>query len=232
MKKVISLCLAAVMLVSVFSAGFTAEAAAPKKVQITSAVTTVDRFTKTAVLQLKWKAQKGVTGYQIKLSDGDYGGHYVWHTTRRVKGAKKTTFKIKDNYNIELYYWAARVRAYRTRNGRTVYGKWSNIRTTKVRIIRQVTGFKGQVVDQHHSALKLKMTWKAVKGAEGYQILYNQRTNGDDRRTITLKGGNRTSLTKWMGNVGYVQIRWYKTVNGKRKYSDYSDQGLNYYDYD
>lgn len=227
MKKLLSLFLAAVMLFSVLSAVFTAEAAsAPAKVTGVSMVTTVDRFKKSAKTVIKWKKVKGVTGYQLKLGEGPYDGKY-YYTTATVKGAKKTSIKYSEAYNAGIAYSRVKIRAYKVKGGKTVYGPWSKVAKIKVNVINQVTGFKGKVVDTHHDAKKLSLSWNKVKGAEGYQIIYSQWTGADmdEMRKINVKG---TSYTGWMGYVGIVKIRWYKTVNGKKKYSDFSDKVLDY----
>lgn len=229
MKRIISLFLALLMLVSALSLEMVAEAASkPAKVTVTSAVVTVDRFKRKSTYKLQWKKVKGVTGYQIKVGEGLYDEDgYYWHTTKKIKGASKTTYKAADTYNAGLVNCAAKVRAYKKKNGKTVYGKWSKVKKTKVKYINQVTGLKGEVVDTHHDAKKLKLTWNSVKGADGYQIVYTQWTGADmdEQRKINVKG---TSYTGWMGYVGLVHIRWYKIVDGKKKYSDYSTKYLDF----
>lgn len=60
---------------------------------------------------------------------------------------------------------------------------------------------------------------------DGYQIKYSLKKNMKPSKTKTVKSANKISLTakKLKKNKKYyVQIRSYKTINGKKYYSSWS----------
>lgn len=72
----------------------------------------------------------------------------------------------------------------------------------------------------------LKVSWKKIIGAEGYQIQYGKKSDFSDSKTVKIKG-NQSISGKLNGLNGgtayYVRVRSYKKVNGKNVYSDWSD---------
>ncbi|MDE6024515.1 MAG: fibronectin type III domain-containing protein [Lachnospiraceae bacterium] len=75
------------------------------------------------------------------------------------------------------------------------------------------------------SRKKMTVTWKKNKKASGYQIRYGTKKSLTKAKPVTVKGGSKktktiSSLKK--GKRYYVQIRTYKTVKGKKYYSDWS----------
>ena len=70
---------------------------------------------------------KAASGYQIKLSTNK---KFTKKTTKtiKVKSSKSTVKKLKRK---KKYY--VKVRAYKTKNGKTVYSAWSKIKTVKTK---------------------------------------------------------------------------------------------------
>ena len=73
---------------------------------------------------------------------------------------------------------------------------------------------------------QFKATWKSVKNIDGYQLQYSTDKNfKKSNKTITVKGYKSTSkMVKKLKakKKYYVQIRAYKTINGKKQYSAWS----------
>lgn len=95
--------------------------------------------------------------------------------------------------------------------------------TVKVSAPKKVTVSKASNV----KGKKLKVTWKKVTGASGYQIVIatNKKfTSG--KKTITVKNGKTTSKTiskLKKKKTYYVKVRVYKTLNGKKVCGKYSN---------
>lgn len=71
----------------------------------------------------------------------------------------------------------------------------------------------------------LKLSWKKIKGITGYQIQYSTSSKFKKAKKITIKKAKITSKTiKRLKSKKkyYVRIRTYITVNGKKKYSNWS----------
>jgi mannan endo-1,4-beta-mannosidase len=67
----------------------------------------------------------------------------------------------------------------------------------------------------------VKITWKKVKGAEGY-IVYFGTKKGKLKKAATVKGNKKLTYTK--KNVKakkyYVEVKAYVTYNGKKYMSE------------
>ena len=71
----------------------------------------------------------------------------------------------------------------------------------------------------------MKISWKKVKNAKGYQIEYSTSSKFKKSKKITIKKAKTTSriIKKLKARKKYyVRIRTYIIVNGKKKYSDWS----------
>lgn len=71
---------------------------------------------------------------------------------------------------------------------------------------------------------KMKLSWKKVNGAAGYQIYEASRKNGTFKKVKELGSGKSAFTKKYQkGNKKYYyKMRSYKIVNGKKIYSAYS----------
>ena len=70
-----------------------------------------------------------------------------------------------------------------------------------------------------------KAAWKKVNDVDGYQIQYSLKKNMKSSKTKTVKGANKKGVTVKKlkkGKKYYVRIRAYKTINGKKQYSNWS----------
>ena len=76
---------------------------------------------------------------------------------------------------------------------------------------------------------QLKVTWKKNSAVSGYEIQYSTSKKFSSAKTVTVKGYKTTSKTiksLKAKKTYYVRIRTYKTVNGKKVYSDWSAKSL------
>lgn len=91
----------------------------------------------------------------------------------------------------------------------------SKIKTTKVKLSK-VTNLKGR---------KVKLSWKKVKNADGYQIRYatNKKfTKGKKNVTAKASATKKTIKKLKKKKTYYFKIRAYKKVNGKKVYGKWS----------
>lgn len=87
----------------------------------------VSKKKKTVVVQ--WKKLSGVSGYQIQLGrNKKFTKNKKTITVKKAKTVKKTVKKLKSK---KKYY--VRVRAYKTVKGKKYYGKWSKVKTVKIK---------------------------------------------------------------------------------------------------
>ena len=72
---------------------------------------------------------------------------------------------------------------------------------------------------------QLKVTYSKVKGVTGYQIKYStsKKFTKKTTETVSSKKTSKTISKLTKGKTYYVKVRTYKTVNGVKYYSGYSD---------
>lgn len=72
---------------------------------------------------------------------------------------------------------------------------------------------------------KIKISWNCVSNADGYQVQYSTTSNFKKARTVTIKSHSVISKTisdMQLRKRYYARVRYYRTVKGKRVYSDWS----------
>ncbi len=104
----------------------------------------------------------------------------------------------------------------------TGIGKYADSKKASFYILPpKVSGLKVKA-----GAGKLTVTWKKASGVNGYQLQYGTRKSlsGGTRITVAKpKAVSRTIRSLKSGVKYYVRVRSYKTVNGKKYYSKWSD---------
>ena len=73
---------------------------------------------------------------------------------------------------------------------------------------------------------KIKLKFKKIAGAKGYEIKYSTSSKFTRKTTKTVKAGKKSTgitVKKLKSRKKYyVKLRSYKTINGKKYYSSYS----------
>lgn len=80
-------------------------------------------------LKVTWKKDKTVSGYQVQYSTSK---KFYKTKSKAVLVSKKNTSKTISNLKSGKKYYV-RVRAYKTVDGKRVYGSWSSVKTVKVK---------------------------------------------------------------------------------------------------
>lgn len=91
--------------------------------------------------------------------------------------------------------------------------------TTTVQVAKP-TGVKATSA----GATSIKVSWKKVNGASGYEVYRANSRNGTYKRVATVSASNSTFTNKSLtsGKTYFYRVRAYNTVNSARKYSSYS----------
>ena len=101
------------------------------------------------------------------------------------------------------------MRAYRKSGKKTVTGKYSNV-IKAATSPRKVTAVKAKRVKS-----KVKLTWKKVKGADGYEIYRATSKKGKYQKIKKLKKGTIVSYTDGKAKKGktyYYKVRAVKNA--------------------
>ena len=123
MKRILSLLLSAVMLVSAMSlVDFSAFAASMPTTTITSVKAQSKAFT------VKWKKKSGITGYQIQYSTNSK--FKKGNKSIKIKNAKTVSKKITKLKASKKYY--VRVRTYKLVKKKSYYSSWSKKKSVTI----------------------------------------------------------------------------------------------------
>ncbi|WP_395017878.1 Ig-like domain-containing protein, partial [Robinsoniella peoriensis] len=166
-------------------------------------------------VKITWSKVTGADGYRIYRSTKKNG---TYKKIATVKGRSKTTYVNEKLTTGKKYYY--KVRAYATEKSRTVLSGYSKVKSKKPVpgkvILSSVTNLSGK---------HLKLRWKKVSGASGYEIRRAVSKKGTYHSIATIKKGKTLTykdsrLTK--KKTYYYKVRAYRTVGKKKIYGPYS----------
>ncbi len=164
--------------------------------------------TSTTGLKLTWNAVDGATGYNLTVYSG----------SKKVKTAAtaKTTYSFKKLKKLTKY--TVGIQAIKVVNGQT-------LTSDEVKITTATSPAKASIKKvEKKSARKIKITWKKVSGADGYQI-YMKAGKGKYKCVKTIKKGKTTSYTYTKAKKGTkytFKIRAYKKAGNNKAYGAFS----------
>lgn len=167
----------------------------------------------TSSINLNWDKTLGASNYAIYRATSKNG------TYTKIKTLKSSILSYKDTTasKTKVYYY--KVRAYKTVNKTNYYGAYSNI------VCGAKTPLKPAITVKSPSTKTVKISWKKVSGANGYEVYKKTSSSSKYTKIKTITSGNTLSyvdknLTK--NKKYYYKVRAYKTVNGQKIYSSYS----------
>lgn len=155
MKKILSVCLALLMLLSCFAVPTTAFAAVPKKPTVSSVSAGAAAFT------VKWKKVSGVTGYQVQYSTSP---KFTSKTSKTATAKKdKTTAKTVSGLKSKTKYYV-RVRTYKTSGKKKKYSSWSSAKSVTTKVAK--VNFKSVSAER----LGFTVKWSKAPSVAGYRV--------------------------------------------------------------
>lgn len=147
-----------------------------------------------------WKKIHAVTNDK-KLKNVNYK-NYTYKLKKTAKAYRYYKLEIKDNKGADCTQLS----------GLTLKGKTVTVKKTSISSAKR-------------TGTKLKLKWKKVSGASGYQIQYSRSPKFKSAVKVKVKGASKRSKTiskLKKGRTYYVRVRAYKTVNGGTVYSSWS----------
>ena len=165
-----------------------------------------------------------VTYNQIKINwskVSDINGYELYFSTSKDSGYKKLTTTTSTSYthkklkvNKKYYY---KVRTYKVINNKKYYSDYSTV-VSRTALPAAPTNVK--VSRYNYSATMNKISWSASSNVSGY---YVYRSNNGDSYTYIGKTTGTSYTDKNAFIYGeYYKVKSYKTVGGKKYFSDYS----------
>lgn len=167
-------------------------------------------------LKVTWKAVPGATSYTIYRSTSKDSGYTEVKTIHDVGTVSWTDSKVTTG---KTYYYKMKATV-AVEGGSTKESGYSKVKSGKP--VPAATTLKATTP----SAKQVKLTWKKVSGASGYEIYRSTKKDGKYSKIKTItKGSTKTYTDKSKlksGTTCYYKIRAYRKVNGKKVYGEYS----------
>ena len=166
----------------------------------------------TATAKLAWNKVSGASGYYVyRYSGGKYTKTYT------IKGGSTTNCTVtKLSPGTKYYYCVAAYNSSKTGS-----------RSSNLSFVTKPNGTK-ITSSSSPSKTKIKVSWqKPSRSYNGYQIVYSRKSNFSklvatknitDKNTTSYTGKNFTK-----GVTYYIRVRSYRTVDGKKYYSAWSN---------
>lgn len=119
-------------------------------------------------VRITWKQITGASGYQVRRSDTADG---TYKTVKTINSGSTLTYDDGKLTTGKTYYY--KVRAYVKKDGKKIYGSYSDVKYA-VPVLGKPTALGGTAIDDN----QIKLTWKAVPGADTYTIVRSSSANG------------------------------------------------------
>lgn len=164
-------------------------------------------------LKVTWKAVPGAVSYTIARSTSKDGSYTEVKTIDNVSTISWTDKSVTTG---KTYYY--KVKAKVALENTTKESGYSKAVSGKA--VPAKTTVKTALKNS-----KVKVSWKKVSGANGYEIVRSTKKDKGYKKIKTIKKGSAKTYTDSKtksGKTYYYKIRAYRNVNGKKVYGSYS----------
>lgn len=165
-------------------------------------------------MKVTWKPVAGATKYEIYRSTSKNGSYKKVATITDMSETSWTDKKVKTG--TTYYYKMKSV----IEANKTLKSGYSKAKSAKCVPAAPNVSLKSSKKNQ------MKVSWKKVSGASGYEVYRASSKKGKYTKVTTIKKGKTASYTDKKVKSGkkyYYKVRAYKTVGGKKVYSKYSE---------
>ena len=174
-------------------------------------VTGINTNVKGQSVDINWNKVQGANGYEVIFTVPE--SKTQWKYNWNYNSISFSKFPYGNGYKVEI-------RAFTNINGQKQYGKLSNpvffdvkdSKNDEVKKLTQVTGVTTSIKEQN-----VTIKWNKVQYAEGYQIEITFAKN-NSKWTYNYTSNQINFSGFPYGNNYKVEIKAYKTVNGKKEY--------------
>jgi len=163
--------------------------------------------------KISWNKVSGVKGYQIR-----YGTSKSFKSYKTVNVSASVLSRTFTGLSKDKTYYF-KIRAYKLdADGQKVYGQFGVAKSVKPD--GKVTG----VMLKTPKKKQLKVSWKKVPGAKGYQVRYATNKSFKNSKVVYVSSKySAKTLTKLTsGKRYYVKVRAYTKSGSKKIYGAYS----------
>lgn len=165
---------------------------------------------------LTWNKQTAANGYEVFKYDASSKKYVLY---KNITNPNTNTCKVTGLASNKKYDF--KVRAYQIDDSEKTYAPFGAV-------VSQYTSIAKPKLNSAKSTSKkkIKASWSKVGGASGYQVMWSTYKNfSKNYKTKSVKAKNlsKTVTTAQSKKIYYVRVRAYKTINGKKVYSPWSN---------
>ena len=165
---------------------------------------------------LTWDKQTAANGYEVFKYDASSKKYVLYKniTNPNTNTCKVTGLASNSKYNFK-------VRAYQIDDSEKTYAPFGTV-------VSQYTSIAKSNLNSAKSTSKkkIKASWSKVGGASGYQVMWSTYKNFSKNyktKSVTSKYLSKTVTAAQSKKTYYVRVRAYKTISGKKVYSQWSN---------
>lgn len=165
---------------------------------------------------LTWNKQTAANGYEVFKYDASSKKYVLYKniTNPNTNTCKVTGLASNSKYNFK-------VRAYQIDDSEKTYAPFGTV-------VSQYTSIAKSNLNSAKSTSKkkIKASWSKVGGASGYQVMWSTYKNFSKNyktKSVTSKYLSKTVTAAQSKKTYYVRVRAYKTISGKKVYSQWSN---------
>lgn len=165
---------------------------------------------------LTWDKQTAANGYEVFKYDASSKKYVLY---KNITNPNTNTCKVTGLASNNKYSF--KVRAYQIDDSEKTYAPFGTV-------VSQYTSIAKSNLNSAKSTSKkkIKASWSKVGGASGYQVMWSTYKNFSKNyktKSVTSKYLSKTVTAAQSKKTYYVRVRAYKTINGKKVYSQWSN---------
>jgi fibronectin type 3 domain-containing protein len=179
---------------------------------------TVQNFTAASAgydsIKLSWSKTVGANGYEVCRATSQSGNY---SKVAAITSGSTLSYTNKSLTSGKTYFY--KVKAYRTVSGAKVYSSFSAVKSAVP------VPSKPAVSAASLSYNSVKISWKKISGANGYEVYRAASKTGKYTKVTAITSGatlNYINKSLTAGNTYYYQVRAYRTVNKAKVYGSFS----------
>lgn len=165
---------------------------------------------------LTWDKQTAANGYEVFKYDASSKKYVLY---KNITNPNTNTCKVTGLASNRKYDF--KVRAYQIDDSEKTYAPFGAV-------VSQYTSIAKPNLNSAKSTSKkkIKASWSKVGGASGYQVMWSTYKNFSKNyktKSVKSKYLSKTVTAAQSKKIYYVRVRAYKTINGKKVYSQWSN---------
>lgn len=165
---------------------------------------------------LTWNKQTAANGYEVFKYDASSKKYVLY---KNITNPNTNTCKVTGLASNKKYSF--KVRAYQIDDSEKTYAPFGAV-------VSQYTSIAKPKLNSAKSTSKkkIKASWSKVGGASGYQVMWSTYKNFSKNyktKSVKAKYRSKTVTTAQSKKIYYVRVRAYKTISGKKVYSQWSN---------